>query len=93
MGTTTCQACGHEIEMGEWPFCPHPLNGNLVVIGDDIPGGLEIKHGLCNPDGTPRTYYSKSEMAKEAKRRGLVNYVRHAPPQGSDKSDLTTKWV
>ena len=23
MNTTTCSTCGHEIEFGEWPMCPH----------------------------------------------------------------------
>jgi hypothetical protein len=65
------------------------------VIGDDIPGGLEIKNGLCNADGTPRRYYSKSEIAREAAKRGYVNHVTHVPSPGSDKSrkGLTSKWV
>jgi hypothetical protein len=64
-----------------------------AVTADDIPGGLEIRHGLCNPDGSPRTYYSKSEIAAEAKRRGLVNIVEHVPERGSDKSKHTTRWI
>lgn len=64
-----------------------------AVIGDDIPGGVWIRHGLCNEDGSPRKYYSKSEMALEAKRRGLVNHVEHVPGKGSDKSQHTSRWV
>ena len=64
-----------------------------AVIGDDIPGGVEIRHGLCNEDGSPRRYYSKSEMAREAKARGLENTVRHAPLRGTDKSPHTSRWV
>lgn len=63
------------------------------VIGDDIPGGIEIRHGLCNEDGTPRRYYSKSEMAKEAARRGLVNRVEHTTAPGTDKNKNTTRWI
>jgi hypothetical protein len=62
------------------------------IIGDEIAGGMWVRHGICNEDGTPRKYYSKSEMAQEAKRRGLVNYVEHVGKPGSDKSDHTTKW-
>ncbi len=55
-----------------------------AIISDEIPGGIWIQHGICNEDGTPRKYYSKSEMAKEASRRGLVNHTdlpdRKAPP-------------
>lgn len=63
------------------------------VIPDDIPGGVEIKHGLCNPDGTPRRYDSKSEMTAEAKRRGLTNLVEHKGSKGSDKSSQTSRWI
>ena len=67
--------------------------GTATVIGDDIPGGYEVKHGLCNEDGTPRKYYTKSAMAQEAKRRGLHNHVEHKPMRGSDKSPHTVRWV
>ena len=63
------------------------------VIGDDIPGGVEIKHALCNADGSPRKYYSKSEIKREADKRGYTNYVVHQPSKGSDKSKWTTKWT
>lgn len=80
-----CETCGSEIEL--------LFKAANSVVGDAIPGGIEIRHGICNEDGTPRVYYSKSEMRKEAERRGLVNLVRHVPEKGSDKSKHTTKWV
>lgn len=43
-----------------------------TVIGDDIPGGIEIRHGICNPDGTPKRYYSKTEIKRAANEKGLV---------------------
>lgn len=64
-----------------------------AVIGDDIPGGYWVRHGICNPDGTPRKYYTKSEMKKEAERRGLVNRVEHVSPQDTDKARHTTRWI
>lgn len=67
---STCPKCGQALTIGEWPFCPHG-RAHFQVIGDDIPGGVVIKHGICNPDGSPRTYYSYSSMRKEAKERGL----------------------
>ena len=81
-----CKDCGKPTERA---WLEHPGN----VIGDDIPGGIEIKHGLCNEDGSPRRYYSKSEIAAEAKRRGLVNRVEHTTEKGTDKNRHTTKWV
>jgi hypothetical protein len=91
---TTCDKCGQELVIGEWPFCPHGI-GHNNVIADDIPGGIDIPHALCNEDGSPRRYYSKSEIAREAKKRGWVNCVEHVPDpkSGSDKSKHTTRWV
>lgn len=43
-----------------------PKVTGTAVIADDIPGGLEIKHGICNSDGTPKKYYSKSEIKRAA---------------------------
>lgn len=63
------------------------------VKADEIPGGVWIKHGLCNEDGSPRKYYSHSEMAEEAKRRGVVNVVEHVTEPGTDKNPHTVKWT
>lgn len=89
-----CDVCNEEINVGDWPWCPHGQGANNV-IPDDIPGGVEIRHGLCNEDGSPRKYYSKSEIAKEAKKRGLRNHVEHVtdPRSGSDRNPHTTRWV
>jgi len=88
----TCPKCNQVLEIGDFPFCPHPHQASSV-IGDDIPGGYIVRHGICNEDGTPRKYYSKSEMIKEAKRRGVTNVVEHVPDRGSDKSKHTTRWI
>lgn len=100
-------ANGHEqydlyLKLGERPPCPtcgEPTDTlwrqSSHVISDEIPGGIWIRHGICNEDGSPRLYYSKSEMARVAKERGLTNAVRHAPDptSGSDKSKHTIRWV
>ena len=64
-----------------------------TVLQDSIEGGVELKNGLCNSDGTPRRYYSRSEIAKEAAKRGLTNLVTHIGAKGSDKSTKTSRWV
>lgn len=61
------------------------------VIGDEI--DVTIKHGLCNPDGSPRRYRSRIEMNKVAKERKLVNQVCHKSEEGSDKSKHTSRWI
>ena len=63
------------------------------AISDGIPGGLWIKHGLCNLDGTPRRYDSKTEMKREAAKRGLVQHVVHKGTKDGDKSKHTSRWV
>jgi hypothetical protein len=80
------------LKLGERPPCP--ICGEATstlwrassnVITDDIPGGLEIRHGICNEDGTPRKYYSKSEIVKEAKRKGysVGTDVPYKPPKNT----------
>jgi hypothetical protein len=82
-----CRAC-HEAAREVLPG-----SKSAGVIPDDIPGGVDIAHGLCNEDGSPRRYYSKSEIAREASRRGLVNIVEHVCEPGTDKAKYTTRWI
>lgn len=65
-----CPICSQAIQIGDWPFCPHE-HGSPMIASDDIPGGLEVRHGICNPDGSPKKYYSKSEIKKAAYDKGL----------------------
>lgn len=90
----TCEKCGKELVIGEFPFCPHGFGANSA-ISDEIPGGILIKNGLVNSDGSPKRWYSHSAMKAEAKRLGIVNRVEHVPnpASGSDKSKHTTRWI
>lgn len=64
-----------------------------TVIGDDIPGGLEIHHGLCHDDGSPRKFYTKSEIRRAAAEKGLTwGVTEHVSTQGSDKSPHSSRW-
>lgn len=72
-----CDRCLHPLGEGEHglflcPYEPRPVY--CVVRDDSIPGGLTIEHGLCNEDGSPRTYYSHSEIALECQKRGLTKW-------------------
>jgi len=87
------------LPVGERPPCPECGEATetlwetaAAVSPDEIPGGIEIRHGICNEDGTPRRYYSKSEMAREAARRGLANIVTHVTPPHTDKNPHTIRW-
>jgi hypothetical protein len=50
--------------------------------GDDIVGGIDIEHGIGNPDGTAKRYYTKSSIAKAAKEKGLHwgAFLHGSPP-------------
>jgi hypothetical protein len=70
------------------------LSKPAYVISDELVGGYTVRHGLCDEvTGEPKTYYYKSEMRKEAKRRGLINFVEHSGAKGSSKSEHTSRWV
>jgi hypothetical protein len=71
-------------------FLPTATGG---VKDDSIPGGIWIKNGLCNADGTPRRYDSWSDVRKEEQKRGYINYVEHKGSKGSDKSRHTSRWL
>lgn len=77
--------CGGEMERVLMP------TNRDNVLGDEC--DITVKHGLCNPDGTPRRYTSKVEMRREAAKRGLVSHVEHVGGKGTDKSKHTTRWV
>lgn len=63
------------------------------VIGDEIPGGTLIYNGLCNSDGSPRRFYSKSEIRRAAEQKGLVNRVEHLGTASGDRSKHTSRWI
>lgn len=62
-----------------------------AVIGDEI--DITVKHGLCHEDGTPRRFRSRQEWLRAQKEKGMVNFVRHVPPPGTDKSKYTVRWI
>jgi hypothetical protein len=71
--TVRCESCGTEYGVGDYPFCKGghgPIN--VGVVDDTVIGGR-----WCETLGhEPFFYTSKSELQREAARRGLVNVVR-----------------
>lgn len=61
-----CPECLHDMSLEQGP------SRTVMIATDDIPGGYTIHHGLCNEDGSPRKYYSKTEIKREANKRGLT---------------------
>ncbi len=72
-----CDRCYRPDDIGEHGLGLCPLEArrsDLAVWQDTIEGGVEIAHGLCNADGTPRTYYSKTEIRDAARAKGLMSW-------------------
>ena len=76
-----CPACGATTER-LWTTAAKSLT-------DELPGGVWIE----NLGPKPLQFFSKSEIVKEARRRGLEPMVRHVPIPGSDRSPHTTSWA
>lgn len=88
MNVTICEKCGAELRMGEWAFCPHG-RGTYGAQSDDWPGGKTFE----NLGPQEITLYSRSELRRELKARGLEECVRHVPVPGSDRSPHTVSWT
>lgn len=98
--TQYCPVCGWQDTIIVQPFvkppCPHcgqPTDRlwtgtSASVAGDEFPGGKTFE----NLGNEPVTVYSRSELRREMKARGLQEFVRHVPVPGSDKSPHTTSW-
>jgi len=48
----------------------HGPRPTAAVHGDEI--DIEIRHGICNEDGSPKRYRSKSDIRRAAAERGLT---------------------
>lgn len=79
-----CEKCGQELQVGQWPFCPHTaIRGDeyrSTYVPDEIPGGLTLE----NVGPTPVTVYSYTEMNQLYASRGLTRIERHCPTPGTD---------
>jgi hypothetical protein len=86
--TEKCSTCDQIVGIGDWPFCPHG-RASIGAQSDGIPGGETLE----NVGPEPVTFYSRSEKRRYLKEHGLVEFVRHVPVPGSDRSPHTTSWT
>lgn len=70
--TETCDTCGREMQITDWPWCPHGPT-SLVVVSDTIPGGLTIQNLGAHPVHVDSHSQRKRIMAS----RGLIEKVEH----------------
>lgn len=75
-----CSKCGHQMEEGDFPFCPHGVGGLNGRIHDDIPGGLTLE----NYGPQPVTFYSHTERRNYMKAHGLREKETFCPMPGTD---------
>ena len=91
----TCDRCYQPDDHGEHGhgLCPlEPRRVGVALRPDSIPGGLEIAHGLCNADGTPRRYDSRSDIRREAQARGLVSWSEAHTEDSLKDARVYTDW-
>lgn len=82
----TCDHCGQELTVGEWPFCPHG-RAALAVQGDEIDVVIEN-----NGTPAPIRFRSREALRKHMDAHNLTPMVRHKPLPGSDRSPHTSDW-
>jgi hypothetical protein len=79
----TCEKCGVELQVGQWPWCPHG-HGTYTAIGDELVGGFVQEHFGHEPE----IFYSKKAMARRADQLGLQPMIRHV-----DGDKHVARWV
>jgi hypothetical protein len=50
-------------------------------------------HGLCNADGTPRRYYSRSEINLEAAKRNLMPWTDKYTEDRTKDARVHDEWL
>jgi hypothetical protein len=69
----TCENCGHEMQISDWPFCPHGRGVNKVHQ-DEIPGGQWFENGFA----APRKFWSHSEHRAALAAEGCEIVAKYA---------------
>lgn len=68
----TCDCCGAELRIGDYPFCPHGV-GSTGIEDVTWPGGKVFE----NLGHDPVRCDSPADLKRELKRRNLEPMVRH----------------
>lgn len=76
-----CSKCGHKMESGDFPFCPHGVGGLNGRIHDDIPGGVIVEN--YGPD--PIRFDSHTDRRKYMAVHGLREKEKFSPMPGTGK--------
>lgn len=82
---STCEKCGQELQISDFPFCPHG-RGRANVSDDTLTGGARWMHNLGDK---PVWVETKSQLNRELATRGLVQTERKTYNR-DDKSPYAT---
>lgn len=82
----TCENCGAELEVGDYPFCPHGrskprVDGLSSYVQDEIPGGMVLN----NTGPVPVTVGSYTEMNQLFESKKLTRLEKYVPTPGTNK--------
>lgn len=86
-----CERCGHELQVGDYPYCRGTADGHqvgtAVVIGDEC--------DFMQHNGTrePIRFRSKQEYKRWLKQHDYRIYDTHVGEPGSDKSKHSRNWA
>lgn len=84
--TTRCPKCDTVAKIWDWsdklPLpCPTCTTSTYLYIEtkgdapgiatDSLVGGLDVRHGVCWPDGSPRRFDSKTDLKRALNEAGL----------------------
>lgn len=70
---TMCEKCGVEIQIADFPFCPHGRTA-IAIAPDDVPGGFVVENGFDQPT----RFYSHSAHERALAARGLEIRAKYA---------------
>jgi hypothetical protein len=78
-----CEDCGKDVEVGDWPFCPHPSSFKQYSGGNGFP------FTTSNLTGKPIEVTSESHLKALCKAHGVV----HRPDNAwIEKRQIGTDW-
>lgn len=72
----TCETCGVEMRVGDWPYCPHGA-AQPSIVSDEVPGGFWAENGLPEP----QFFTSKRAHVEALKANGKVIAAKWAGEQ------------
>ncbi len=73
--TTPCEKCGRELEVGDFPFCPHGRSSHAIQTNESFIGGVTIE----NMGHEPVTVYSREEYKAQMAAHGCEQRIKHVP--------------